>query len=1081
MGVEESAGHPGPARDRTGDSVSVWLIGIWAAPEVPDLARDIARTALADFRGRTEEAESAEIAAEFPDAPFAARAAAEFERRLALFNRKTGQQQRAEIRIGLAGTIDSARRMAEQAAPGQILMARAVREALILEPDVRCTWIGKLGLERGQTKEDVYELRWAEPAVQATPSAKPAATPVTFEAASPLPVSRRKTPPPTTPMPISTDQATVDFISPPPSAPSAMTERYEILAEVGRGGMGVVYKARDRETSEIVALKVLKPEIAAETSVMERFKNELRLARKITHKNVCRIHEFNRTETSAYISMEMVEGDSLRSVLARFGPLSLRKGLDLARQMCQGLAEAHAQGVVHRDLKPENIMLDRTGNAKVMDFGIARAVDVGAATTGTIVGTPAYMAPEQAEGKPVDRRTDIYSLGLILYEMFAGAPAFTGDTPMSVALKQIREAPPPPREVEPSVPEHIEKAILRCLEKKPDKRFQSVPDLEAALMKAPVAAPVPQAERAPVTLPFEMANWVRFDWALLGSAVVGLALFFWLFYTLHPASALQITVDKKQQEQLALEALKKLGLKGGVESSDLSFGDDFDAYGLKLGSRVARNLELEGAVGIMGNKWTSFLKVEEGGGKYLPGFYTGGIRGRPLSIVFWGFEVSPATAPGPPPSAEEADRMRLRAQEVAVGLFGHDLSSMKPTPQVAWNTNLHRYIALFSWGLPGAPPSTSETISVTVDGSKVRSAEDSGRFNNWEDYDWQALEIPLRGLLACPVISFLILLIFIFRGVERQPRSAACLIVSALVGLLVAVAATAWPRPFGYMDVPILYVVFPALIFYICLLASYAVLKTALYYLRGRFPAQATSFIVLFEKYVRARPAGLALVRGILAGCAFSGLSLAVVSFAGLWGKAFPGTLYWAALSVGNLFRVGTGIGNLVAGFHGSGSYEPVLNVAGLDLWRLFPAVVVLDVGFAAWFLVALPLSLVGRLTARTWVLLVALAALWMALGLTLPGAMTIPRIPFYMMAAAQAAFFGWLFLRYGLLATWAAAFSVEALLLVYPLRFIFAIIDPLPYDLTLGLWFLMVLAALVIFFLPQLTWTWRRLAAVFE
>ena len=149
----------------------------------------------------------------------------------------------------------------------------------------------------------------------------------------------------------SDNQETLD--GPPPrqeATPAApLAARYEILGELGRGGMGIVYKARDRETGEVLALKVLKPEIAADQAAMERFKNEVRLARKITHKNVCRIHDFYRTESGAYISMEFVDGDSLRSILSRFGNLSLRKGLQVAQQICAGLGEAHAQGVVHRD------------------------------------------------------------------------------------------------------------------------------------------------------------------------------------------------------------------------------------------------------------------------------------------------------------------------------------------------------------------------------------------------------------------------------------------------------------------------------------------------------------------------------------------------------------------------------------------------------------------------------------------------------------------------------------------------------------------------------------------------------------
>jgi serine/threonine protein kinase len=262
---------------------------------------------------------------------------------------------------------------------------------------------------------------------------------------------------------------------------AALGHRYEVLSEAGHGSMGNVYKARDRETGEIVALKLLKPEIASDQAMMERFKNELLFARRITHKNVCRVHEFNRSNGIAYTSMEFVEGESLRSVLNRFGGLPVRKAVNVALQICSGLKEAHVQGIVHRDLKPENVMIDANGNVKIMDFGIARSMEAATRLTGSMVGTPAYMAPEQVSGKPVDYRTDIYSLGLMLYEMFTGSQALQADTPVAVALKQIRETPPPPHEIEPTIPVPIERAILKCLEKDPSKRFQSIAELEKVL------------------------------------------------------------------------------------------------------------------------------------------------------------------------------------------------------------------------------------------------------------------------------------------------------------------------------------------------------------------------------------------------------------------------------------------------------------------------------------------------------------------------------------------------------------------------------------------------------------------------
>jgi len=265
------------------------------------------------------------------------------------------------------------------------------------------------------------------------------------------------------------------------AALAALGQRYDILAEAGHGAMGSVYKARDRETQQVVALKLVKPEFASDQTMMERFKNELLFARKITHKSVCRVYDFNRIGGVAYTSMEFVEGESLRSVLSRFGGIPLRKAIDLTLQICSGLKEAHAQGIVHRDLKPENVMIDSQGNVKIMDFGIARSMESATRLTGSMMGTPAYMAPEQVSGKPVDYRTDIYSLGLVLYEVFTGKQAFAGENPVTVALKQVQGTPVPPHEIEPTIPVSIERAILKCLEKEPARRFQSITELERAI------------------------------------------------------------------------------------------------------------------------------------------------------------------------------------------------------------------------------------------------------------------------------------------------------------------------------------------------------------------------------------------------------------------------------------------------------------------------------------------------------------------------------------------------------------------------------------------------------------------------
>ena len=258
--------------------------------------------------------------------------------------------------------------------------------------------------------------------------------------------------------------------------------RYRILDELGRGGMGRVYKALDREISEAIALKVLVPAFSADEKMIERFRNELKLARRISHKNVCRIFDLGNCEGTYYITMEFVPGDNLKSIIRMMGPLAPPRALAVAGQVCDGLAEAHRLGVVHRDLKSSNIMIDREGSARIMDFGIARAAETkGLTDHGAMVGTPEYMAPEQVEGKDVDQRADIYSLGIILFEMATGQVPFEGRTPLSVALQHKSARPPDPRGLNSQTPSGLSAIISKCLEKDPAARYQKIEDLAADL------------------------------------------------------------------------------------------------------------------------------------------------------------------------------------------------------------------------------------------------------------------------------------------------------------------------------------------------------------------------------------------------------------------------------------------------------------------------------------------------------------------------------------------------------------------------------------------------------------------------
>ncbi len=275
---------------------------------------------------------------------------------------------------------------------------------------------------------------------------------------------------------------------------STFAGRYQIIEELGKGGMGRVYKVMDEKIKETVALKVLKPEIASDKDTIQRFSNELKMARKIAHKNVCRMYHLSEEKGAHYITMEYIRGEDLKSMIRMMGQLSAGQAVSVAKQVCEGLSEAHRLGVLHRDMKPHNIMMDRDGTARIMDFGIARSLKTkGITGSGVMIGTPEYMSPEQAEAKELDRRSDIYSLGVVLYEMVTGRVPFEGDTPLSVAMKHKSETPANPQKLNAQIPEDLSNVILKCLEKEKDKRYQDAGELLSELNR--IEKSIPTTER----------------------------------------------------------------------------------------------------------------------------------------------------------------------------------------------------------------------------------------------------------------------------------------------------------------------------------------------------------------------------------------------------------------------------------------------------------------------------------------------------------------------------------------------------------------------------------------------------------
>jgi len=284
---------------------------------------------------------------------------------------------------------------------------------------------------------------------------------------------------------------------------STFAERYQIIEELGKGGMGRVYRVLDKKLKEEIALKLIKPEIASDKKTVERFSNELKIARKIGHKNVARMFDLNEEQGTHYITMEYVRGEDLKKLIRKMGPFSAGQAIPIAKQICEGLGEAHRLGVVHRDLKPQNVMVDEGGNARIMDFGIARSLESkGITGAGVMVGTPEYMSPEQVEGKEAGQSSDIYSLGVILYEMVTGRVPFEGDTPFTIGVKHKSEMPKAPKDLNAQIPEDLCSVIMRCLEKDKEKRYQSSGEVRSEMENIQKGIPTTERvvpERKPLT------------------------------------------------------------------------------------------------------------------------------------------------------------------------------------------------------------------------------------------------------------------------------------------------------------------------------------------------------------------------------------------------------------------------------------------------------------------------------------------------------------------------------------------------------------------------------------------------------
>jgi serine/threonine-protein kinase len=316
---------------------------------------------------------------------------------------------------------------------------------------------------------------------------------------------------------------------------SLFGSRYRIEKLLGEGGMGSVYKAHDSELGRTVALKLVRPELAISPQIMQRFKQELLLASRISHKNILRIHDMGDVNGVKFITMAFVEGSDLSALIEETGGLPFERALKFTKQLCGALEAAHNEGVVHRDLKPQNILIDQADNVHVSDFGLAKSLEPEATMmtqVGQILGTPRYMSPEQAEGKEVDHRSDLYALGLILYEMFTSEVPFRAESTLQLMYKQVNEAAKDPRTVRPDLPAYLANIILKCLEKDRAKRYQSAREILADL-DAESAPPV-SAAGGTKTINIQLPKPSRSTWAITAAGVaLAIALAFLIPGTRH--------------------------------------------------------------------------------------------------------------------------------------------------------------------------------------------------------------------------------------------------------------------------------------------------------------------------------------------------------------------------------------------------------------------------------------------------------------------------------------------------------------------------------------------------------------------
>ncbi len=385
--------------------------------------------------------------------------------------------------------------------------------------------------------------------------------------------------------------------------------RYEIKKQVGTGGMADVYMAIDRLLGRTVAVKVLHPQFSRDPVYVERFRQEAQAAANISHQNIVNVHDWGVEGELHYIVMEYVEGKNLKDIILDSAPLMPERAVEIAISICMALEAAHSHRIVHRDIKPQNVIVTKDNQIKVMDFGIARTSGGSSITqTGTIIGTAQYISPEQAQGRSADPRSDLYSLGIVLYEMLTGKVPFDGETPVAIAYKHVREDPLPPSMLNPDISPELEAIVLKALAKNPQNRYQNATemraDLERSLEGTPVyATPVlPAEEKAqeqtrvypavPVSTRGRSRRW---PWVVL-VAVALIAIAFGIWGVLRGTSAITVPDLTGKTEAEAKKILADAGLLLGTVTRDYSETipeGKIISQNPKAGSKITKNMKID--------------------------------------------------------------------------------------------------------------------------------------------------------------------------------------------------------------------------------------------------------------------------------------------------------------------------------------------------------------------------------------------------------------------------------------------------------------------------------------------------------